>query len=309
MRKRTQANAIEQIRKGSRHLVRELDVVNGVYLGTGYTLTQCHVLFELSARGKLGLMDLAKNLLMDKSNASRTVKKLVELGLVKTEKDTKDSRQKFFSLTSSGRKALAATIHLADEQVESALEFLNPEQQETVIDGLALYSEALRKSRLQAPFSIRKIQKADESQIAKIIREVMAEFEATGEGYSESDVEVDSMYSSYRGKKSAYFVVENDQKVVGGGGLAKLEGGDGTVCEIRKMFFLPVARGLGLGRKLLIILLDKARERGYSSSYIETLKRMENANALYESLGFKKLKKPLGDTGHSKADTWYLREL
>ena len=74
---------VSQIRQHSRQLVRELDIVNGAYMGSGYTFSQCHVLFELSSHNSLNLMELADILLIDKSNTSRTVKKLVELELIK----------------------------------------------------------------------------------------------------------------------------------------------------------------------------------------------------------------------------------
>ena len=70
---------INEIRQHSRQLVRELDLVKGSYLDTGYTFSQCHVLFELSVNKSLNLLAIADNLLIDKSNASRTVKQLTEL--------------------------------------------------------------------------------------------------------------------------------------------------------------------------------------------------------------------------------------
>lgn len=309
MARGSRKQAVEEIRRGSRLLVRELDVVNGVYLGTGYTLTQCHVLFELASHGRLGLMELAQNLLTDKSNTSRTVKKLIELGLVESEKSLNDNRQKFFSLTFAGEEALKRTIHLADEQVESALEFLSPDEQAQVVNGLALYAKALRYSREQSAFEIRKIQSKDNTQIARVIRAVMSEFDAIGQGYSEADSEVDDIAGNYRNKQSCYYVIEQADKIVGGGGLAPLAGGSPSTCELRKMFFLPKVRGIGLGRKLLEMLVNEARKRNYADCYIETLDRMQAAKSLYEGFGFERLEAPIGETGHSKTDVWYLLQL
>ncbi len=300
---------IRQIRQHSRQLVRELDIVKGVYLGTGYTFSQCHVLFELSLHKSLTLMELAEKLLIDKSNTSRTVKKLVELGLVKSEKVSSDNRQKLFSLTSKGEKALCATTDLADQQVEQALENLSEEQQELVIQGLQLYSGALRKSRLQSNYTIRLIQKQDNTQVARVIREVMTEFGAVGDGYSIDDPEVDDMYGSYRNKRSCYYVITLDNQVVGCGGIAPLKGGGKLTCELQKMFFLPATRGIGLGRRLLVLLMDEARKRGYKKCYLETLDRMWGANELYRKNGFELLEKPLGKTGHCRCDRWYLLNL
>jgi len=300
---------VGQIRQHSRQLVRELDIVKGVYQDTGCTFSQCHALFELSIHSSLSLMELADNLLIDKSNTSRTIKKLVELGLVKVEKATTDNRRKLFSLTSNGEKIVRSTTRLADQQVESALQHLSDEQQELVIQGLKIYSGALRKSRLQANYAIRLIQKQDNAPVSRVIRDVMTEFQAVGEGYSIVDQEVDNMFGNYRNSRSCYYVLTLDNEVVGCGGIAPLTGGDTSTCELRKMFFRPATRGIGLGRRLLLMLLDEASKRGYKNCYLETLGRMWGANELYQKNGFQLLDKPLGKTGHGSCDRWYLLKL
>ena len=304
-----QESKVSQIRQHSRQLVRELDLVQGSYLDTGYTISQCHVLFELSLHKSLNLMALSDNLLIDKSNTSRTVKQLAELGLVRLERVASDNRQRLISLTSKGQKVLRRTVSLANKQVEDALDTLSEEQQELVVQGIQLYADALRKSRLQSKYTIRLIQKQDNAQVARLIRNVMTEFRAVGEGYSIDDPEVDDMSGNYRNKRSCYYVIMNDDDVAGCGGIGPLTGGDRFTCELRKMFFLPELRGLGLGRRLLLLLMDEARKRDYKQCYIETLDRMWRANELYQKNGFRLLDKPMGTTGHSSCDRWYLLDL
>jgi putative acetyltransferase len=300
---------VSEVRQYSRQLVRELDLVKGSYLDTGYTFSQCHVLFELSVNKTLNLLALAENLLIDKSNTSRTVKQLVKLGLVRAETAASDNRQKLLSLTAKGKQALQATIHLANKQVESALGILSEEQQELVVQGVQLYADALKKSRLQSKFTIRSIQKHDNSQVARLIRTVMTEFSAVGAGYSIGDPEVDDMYGNYRDKRSCYYVITSGDQVVGCGGLGPLDGGNKFTCELRKMFFLGETRGIGLGQRLLLRLLDDARTRDYKTCYLETLDRMCQANELYQKNGFQLLGKPMGTTGHDSCDRWYLLHL
>jgi putative acetyltransferase len=300
---------VSEVRQHSRQLVRELDLVKGSYLETGYTFSQCHVLFELSVHKSLNLLALAENLLIDKSNTSRTVKQLVELGLITAERIASDNRQKLFSLTARGEKALHATLHLANKQVEDALGILSEEQQELVVQGIQLYADALKKSRLQSNYTIRSIQKRDNDQVARLIRTVMTEFRAVGAGYSIGDPEVDDMYGNYRNKRSCYYVITSGDRVVGCGGLGPLDGGNKFTCEIRKMFFLRETRGVGLGRRLLLLLLDEARTRDYKKCYLETLDRMWQANELYQKNGFQLLEKPMGTTGHGSCDRWYLLHL
>ncbi|WDS36663.1 GNAT family N-acetyltransferase [Pseudoxanthomonas sp.] len=158
-------------------------------------------------------------------------------------------------------------------------------------------------------FQIRPIRADDNAAMAAIIRSVMPEFGAGGAGFAINDPEVDWLSRAYAQPCSAYFVVERDGVVLGGGGVAPLEGGDGTICELRKMYFLPAARGLGAGAAMMRACLAAARGFGFAQCYIETLDGMDAAMRLYEKTGFVRLDAPLGATGHGGCDRWYLLQL
>jgi putative acetyltransferase len=162
---------------------------------------------------------------------------------------------------------------------------------------------------MQATWSIRPIRAGDDETMARIIRAVMPEFGACGSGFAISDPEVDWMSRAYDAPRSAYFVVERDGVVVGGGGVAPLEGGDAGTCELRKMYFLPEARGLGAGAAMMARCLDAARGFGFAHCYLETLCGMDAAMKLYERSGFRRIGAPLGATGHGGCNTFYLRDL
>lgn len=156
---------------------------------------------------------------------------------------------------------------------------------------------------------IRKIQASDNERVADIIREVMTEFGAVGEGYSIEDPEVDSMFQAYSNTRSAFYVVEHEKVVVGCGGIAELQGGDPSTCELKKMYFLESARGKGAGKIMAEMLIVDARRFGYRKIYIETLERMEAAGRLYQQLGFQRLDAPLGKTGHCSCDSYLELEI
>lgn len=165
-------------------------------------------------------------------------------------------------------------------------------------------------------FQIRPIRADDDAAMAAIIRTVMPEFGACGAGFAINDPEVDWLSRAYAQPRSAYFVVERKPApaqaggmVLGGGGVAPLEGGDGDVCELRKMYFLPTARGLGAGAAMIQACLQAARGFGFKQCYIETLDGMDAAMRLYEKTGFVRLDAPLGATGHGGCDRWYLLAL
>ncbi|MBB5360575.1 putative acetyltransferase [Rhodanobacter sp. ANJX3] len=158
-------------------------------------------------------------------------------------------------------------------------------------------------------FSIRPISTGDNAAMAAVIRTVMPEFGADGPGFAIHDTEVDHLYEAYTQPHSAYFVVERNGAVLGGAGIAPLQNGEPDVCELRKMYFLPQARGTGAGTAMMQTCLDAARARGFRRCYLETLNGMDGAQALYARSGFRQIDKPMGDTGHFSCNRFFILDL
>ncbi len=158
-------------------------------------------------------------------------------------------------------------------------------------------------------FEIRPIRTDDDAAMADVIRTVMPEFGATGSGFAISDPEVDWMSRAYAAPRHAYFVLERDGRVLGGAGVAPLAGGDADVCELRKMYFLPEARGSGAGAAMMARCLDAARSLGFTRCYLETLTGMDAAMRLYERSGFHRIDDAMGATGHGGCNRFYLLDL
>lgn len=158
-------------------------------------------------------------------------------------------------------------------------------------------------------WKIRPIEPRDDAAVAALIRTVMPEYGAVGDGFAINDPEVDWMHRAYSLPRSAYFVVELDGRIVGGGGVAPLAGGDEDTCELRKMYFLKHIRGQGIGSEMLRRCLEAARMFGFRYCYLETLNGMNDAIRLYERHGFRRIGAPRGRTGHGGCDTYYLLEL
>jgi len=162
---------------------------------------------------------------------------------------------------------------------------------------------------MSPPFHIRPIEPRDDAVMAAIIRAIMPEFGADGPGFAIHDAEVDRMCEAYARPRCAYFVVERDGVIVGGGGIAPLENAETDVCELRKMYFLPEARGIGAGSAMMQRCLDAARALGFGRCYLETLTGMDAAQALYQRSGFTTLCAPMGGTGHYSCDRFFIRDL
>jgi len=158
-------------------------------------------------------------------------------------------------------------------------------------------------------FKIREIQPEDNSKIAQAIRDILIEFGVPKVGTAYADKILDTLYEAYQFEKTVYYVIEKNGKIYGGAGIKQLDNFEGNVCELQKMYFLPEARGCGLGSKMMEICLDKAKEYGFEQCYLETLPYMEDARKLYRKVGFKDLDAPMGDTGHYSCNLWMLKNL
>ncbi len=159
-----------------------------------------------------------------------------------------------------------------------------------------------------AGFIIREIEPEDNSQIAKVIREVLIELDVPKVGTAYEDKATDKMFENFQKTSSIYYVIEHKNTVVGGAGIAKLDNFKGNTCELQKMYFLPITRGRGLGSKLIETCLEKAKLLGYKNCYLETMPYMHAAKALYRKNGFVNLEKPMGDTGHYSCNVWMLKQ-
>ncbi|OMP29833.1 GNAT family N-acetyltransferase [Mangrovimonas sp. DI 80] len=155
---------------------------------------------------------------------------------------------------------------------------------------------------------IREIMAEDDAQVAAVIRDVLIEFGVPKVGTAYEDVALDCMTKMYSAPKMVYYVLDDNGKVIGGAGIAPLEG-EVNVCELQKMYFLPEARGTGLGSAMMTKCLEKAKELGFKKCYLETLPYMKAATKLYGKVGFEPLEAPMGNTGHYSCNVWMIKEL
>jgi putative acetyltransferase len=301
---------IPQIRSASREMVRQFGLLNNHFSSIGSN-SQCHALIELDSRGVMNLGQLSTSLNLDKSTASRLVTQLCEKGICQIQPDENDRRNKLISLTQKGSKLVNEIHREANLQVKLALDMMSTEEQAVVLKGLTVYTKALKRSRLHNEYTVRKLQKKDIPQLVNLIKAVWSEFgfDSSHPQASIFEDELHRTHEAYICKKSNYYVLVSGRKIVGGIGFAPLINVSESICELKGMYLSSQLRGLGLGSLLLKKALHKAQLEGFKKCYLETMHFMHGANTLYKKFGFKKLDKPIGNTGHNWTNCWYIKTL
>jgi putative acetyltransferase len=144
----------------------------------------------------------------------------------------------------------------------------------------------------------------DAAEIRLVVASVMAEYGLASDLVG-NDADLQDVVSNYSARGGAFRVVTSDDgEIVGCGGLYPIDDRD---AEIRRMYFLPEARGLGLGRKMLEELIALANERRFERIVLETASILKGAIALYRKHGFVQV--PRERPGIRQCDQAYILEL
>jgi GNAT superfamily N-acetyltransferase len=99
--------------------------------------------------------------------------------------------------------------------------------------------------------------------------------------------EMAAMPGKYAPPEGVLLLAKNmDGAALGCVGLRRM--GDG-VCEMKRLYVTPGARGLGLGQALAGAVVAEARRIGYREMKLDTLPRLEAAIALYRAMGFRQI--------------------
>jgi len=156
---------------------------------------------------------------------------------------------------------------------------------------------------------IRPINESDNKPLAIILRQVLIEMNIPKIGSAYEDPEIDNMYNYFKLSRSIYFIVEENNKVLGGAGIYPLKDSNFDICELQKMYFHKSIRGRGIGDMLINFCLDFAIKSNFKKCYLETMPNMINAQKLYLRKGFDYIDEPLGNTGHTACPLWMIKTL
>jgi putative acetyltransferase len=149
---------------------------------------------------------------------------------------------------------------------------------------------------------IRAIEPRDDDAVARRLTELSI----TGSDPLRTQVAVSQIYAAPR---CAYFVMERDDLIVGGAGIAPLTSGFGHIAELQRFVLLPMCGQRGHARRLLDHCLDAASAIGFRACYVESNSMEAETNDLLAVAGFKRLGLPFRDPTNVGCDTYHFLTL
>lgn len=122
-----------------------------------------------------------------------------------------------------------------------------------------------------------------------IMRELFKEYVASigiDLSFQDFNAELETLPGKYAQPEGAMILARRKGEPCGCVALRRI---DARTCEMKRLYVRASARGLGIGRALVIKVIDEARARGYTSMRLDTLPAMKSAVALYKSFGFQEI--------------------
>lgn len=273
--------AIRGVRSFNRTVTQSIGALEDHYLGRDRPLGESRLLFEIGERGAT-VGALRERLGLDSAYVSRLLRSLEHQKLVTTVPDTSDRRVRWARLTAAGKRELAVLDRDSDTLAESLLAPLSESQQARLVAAMAEVERLLSASAVRievvAPDS------ADaEYCLARYFAELQERFDA---GFDPAK-SITPTVSELAAPSGTFLVMRLHGERVGCGGF-KTDGP--RIAYIKRMWIAPAVRGLGLGRRLLQSLEDRARELGHRKLRLETQKSLVEAQALYRRAGYREVR-------------------
>lgn len=300
--------AVNELRRNARSIVRELGLLNDAYFEIGVTLAERHLLIELTTCPFPTMGEIAERLLLDKSTVSRLISNTVRKGYVKCVTDKKDKRKRFLQMTEKGKETLNAFEPIAFNQTKEALLTLTNDEIETIHKGVALYAKGLRSSRVhgvesgadtskkieslveiserlnQLGYTLDLFDQKDEEALYDIFREVVN----SGSQFPYECSSTKEFHRQFFTPQGQVYVCHSvDGEVIGGFYLRANYSGRSRHIANAAYMIRDTYRGKGIGSLLVKASLHLAKGLGLQAMQFNmVLSQNTLAIKLYERLGF-----------------------
>lgn len=288
---------IDQVRRFNRTVTQRVGALNDAFLARGRPLGGSRVLWEIGPDGR-DVRQLRASLELDSGYLSRLLRSLEDEGLAVVEPAAGDGRVRTVRLTASGLAERAELDRRSDAVAASILRPLSHQQQTRLVAAMAEVEQLLTASAVRVEVTDPRDPGA-RSCMAAYFAELSERFDAgfdPAQSISADDAELTP-------PAGLLLLATLGDEPIGIGALKLHRDGP---AEIKRMWVSRAARGVGLGRRLLAELEDRAAERGVRVVRLETNRALDEAIGLYRSQGYREV---AAFNNEPYANHWFEKEL
>ncbi|MEV0324379.1 helix-turn-helix domain-containing GNAT family N-acetyltransferase [Streptomyces sp. NPDC050658] len=272
---------VTQVRRFNRTVAERVGMLHDHYLGGARPYGQARLLWQIDGEGPHDVRGLRARLGLDSGYASRLLRALERDGLVVVEPHPEDRRVRTVRLTEAGRKERALLDARSDALATSLLDPLDARQRSRLTSAMAEVERLLTASVVAV-----EVLDPDHPDAAYCLRSYAAELrDLLDGGFDPANSRLPDP-GELRAPGGLFLVARLHGEPVGCGGL-KLP--TGAPAEIKRLWVHPRARGLGLARRLLTELEQRAALHGSDRVRLDTNKALEAATNLYRNSGYKEV--------------------
>ena len=287
---------IATIRRFNRTVTQHIGALESRFLGRARSLGASRVLFEIGSDG-IEIRHLRARLDLDSGYASRLLRGLEAEGLIRTGPSPSDPRARFVKLTTRGREELAVLNRLSDSAARALLDRLTASQRAALTSAMETVDRLLVASAVRLRVEDPRSQAAQHC-LTSYFEELATRFESGYDPARGIPATVEDLTPPH-----GFFVLATLYGEPVGCGALKCHPAYG---EIKRMWVATSARGLGIGKRILLRLEELARERHLPLLRLETNKALKEAQALYKSSGYREVR-PFNDEPY--AHHWFEKAL
>lgn len=248
------------------------------YLGGARPYGQARLLWQIGDGGTHDVRGVRDRLGLDSGYVSRLLRALERDGLVAVEPHPRDRRVRTVRLTEAGRQERALLDDRSDALAASLLAPLNARQRERLTSAMAEVGRLLTASTVSLA-----VLDPDHPDAAHCLRSYAAELGELFDGGFDPANSLLPDPGELRAPHGLFLVARLHGEPVGCAGL-KLP--SGAPAEIKRLWVCPRARGLGLARRLLAELEERAARHGCDLVRLDTNRALEAATRLYRDSGY-----------------------
>ena len=290
---------VAQVRRFNRAVTQRLGVLQDQYLARDRPLGQARLLWEIGrADGGADVRDLRTRLDLDSGYLSRLLRALEADGLVTVGQDDGDGRVRTARVTPAGAAEYAELETRSEDAAHALLDPLSAGQRGRLVAAMAeverlLVASLVRVEEVDAMSAAARF--AARAYYAELGERLQDGFDP-GVGGAVRDAAITP-------PAGLLLVATLREETVGCGALAFQNGG---YAEVKRVWAAPSVRGLGLGRRIMAGLEDRARSAGVRTVRLDTNGNLTEAIGLYRKVGYREVER-YNDNPY--AHHWFAKEL